>query len=519
MSRSNLFLAFPVLFITLTFSPTPTASQTKTTNQPADEKSRKVKAEPDNAFREWLKEDVAIIITPEERAAFEKLKTDEERAQFTQIFWDRRDPSPDTEENEYRDQHYERVAYANEHFTSGKAGWLTDRGRIYIKFGKPDEIESYHSGGQYDRRPYEGGGSTTTYPFQRWFYRYVPGVGSGVEIEFVDPTGTGEYRIARDPDEKTVAGLAPGPGRLDPSFTNFADGPFSITQLNDLEKPPLVERNLPGGTSTNSPIVDDNPLNFDLQTDFFRMSDGRVYTVFTVQAANRDLTFEDSGGLQNARLNLTGRIVTVTNRRVGSFEDSVTSSATVAELADLKNRKSVYSKAVILAPGIYKINVMVRDVVSGATGSREFGFKAPKYDDHKLATSSIVLAAKLESMEGRVAGGPFVIGRMKVVPNLSGIFHRGQPVGVYMQLYNAGIDQTTLRPSVDIEYVLLSNGKELSRQTEDWRGLSDTGERLTLARVIDTAGLAPGDYDLEIRIRDQVSSQVLRPETKFTIVR
>jgi hypothetical protein len=111
-----------------------------------------------------------------------------------------------------------------------------------------------------------------------------------------------------------------------------------------------------------------------------------------------------------------------------------------------------------------------------------------------------------------------VIGQTKVIPNVSGIYKRGQPVGVYMQVYNAGIDQTTLRPSVDVEYALLKDGKELGKQKEDWRGMSDSGQRLTLARLIDSSGLTPGDYELAIRIRDHVSGQTLTPAAKFTVV-
>ena len=211
-------LRFVIVIVSLFSTSSLTASQTVQTGpakqikqtQTPDEKPRKIKAEPDNAYTRWLKEDVYLIITPAERAAFEKLKTNEEREQFIHIFWNNRDPSPDTEENEYRDQHYERVAYANEHFASGVPGSVTDRGRIYIKFGKPDEIESHPAGGSYQRLSYEGGGMTTTYPFEKWFYRHIPGVRSGVEIEFVDPSGSGEYRMARDFSEKDAMAHVPG---------------------------------------------------------------------------------------------------------------------------------------------------------------------------------------------------------------------------------------------------------------------------------------------------------------------
>jgi GWxTD domain-containing protein len=136
----------------------------QTTKPSPDEKPRTVKKELKKAYVDWVK-DVEPILTDEERSAWNKLKTDEEREQFITIFWGQRDPDLDTEDNEYKEQYYERLAYADEHFSSGKPGRLTDRGRIYIKFGKPDEIESHPSGGRYERPSYEGGGSTTTYPF------------------------------------------------------------------------------------------------------------------------------------------------------------------------------------------------------------------------------------------------------------------------------------------------------------------------------------------------------------------
>jgi GWxTD domain-containing protein len=132
----------------------------------ADAKKSRELENASRVLRRWLDEDVAYIITSEERSAFKHLKTDEEREQFIESFWLRRDPTPDTIDNEYKDDHFQRIAYANEHFASGIPGWKTDRGRIYIMYGKPDEIESHPSGGTYDRPIEEGGGTTSTFPFE-----------------------------------------------------------------------------------------------------------------------------------------------------------------------------------------------------------------------------------------------------------------------------------------------------------------------------------------------------------------
>ncbi|HEY0005033.1 MAG TPA: GWxTD domain-containing protein [Pyrinomonadaceae bacterium] len=508
--------------------------------QDPQDKPRKVKPELKKAYKDWIDKDVAYIITEEEKRAWKKLATDDEREQFIEAFWRRRDPDPDTDENEYREEYYERIAYANEHFASGIPGWKTDRGRIYIMFGKADEIESHPAGGNYDRPSYQGGGSTTTYPFEIWFYRYLPGVGSGIEIEFVDPTGTGEYRIARSPDEKDAMLMVPGAGLTlaeslglsskgdriaglaagNMSYQREQDSPFSRLQLlADLNRPPQVKfSDLESKLGTSgSGVVEDNPLNFDIRVDFFRQSDERVITAFTIQTENRELTFKDSGGAQVASLNIFGRITAVSGRRAGIFEDPVTTVATPQELITAKERKSAYQKAIALAPGTYKVDVIVRDVNSGATGVRRVGFTVPKYTADQLSTSTIVLAAKLEDAGNQPPVGMFFIGQYKVIPNVSGIFKQGMPVGVYLQIYNAGIDQTTLRPSVDVEYVLLKGGKEIGKQTEDWSGMSDAGQRLTLARLIPTSGLTPGEYEVAIRIRDRVTGQTLSPSSKFTV--
>lgn len=519
-----------VSFSTLTIS----AQQPK---RNPDEQPRKVKRELKKAYVDWIN-DVDLILTQSERDAWKKLDTDDEREKFIEEVWRSRDPDPDTEENEFKEQFYERVAYANTHFSSGKAGRFTDRGRIYIKFGKPDAVESHPAGGHYERPWSEGGGSTSTYPFEKWFYRHIPNVRSGIELEFVDPTGSGEYRLARNPDEKDALIHVPNAGR---TFAELAgletradrianlagfglanyrraqDSPFEVMDLLlALERDQPLERNFIG-TSTDTPIADDNPINFETQFNYFRQSDNRVLAVLTIQTNNDELSFTNSGGLETARLNIFGRVTSVANRRVGKFEDSVTTTATSEELSTTRTRKSAYAKGFILDPGRYRVDVIVRDVHSGAAGLKQVGFVVPEFQVDRLSASSIVLAIKLEKMEGGAPVGPFVIGTTRVIPNLSAIYRRNQPVGIYLQIYNAAIDQTTLRPAADAEYVLLKNGKELSRLVEDWRQIDDAGQRLTLTRLIDSSALEPGEYEIQIRIRDHVSGQKITPSATLTI--
>ena len=533
----SLLRQFAAVLLLVSFSALTVPGQQTRPNP--EEKPRKIKKEPKKAYVDWI-DNVDPILTQSERDAWKKLETDEEREQFIAEVWRSRDPDPDTEENEFKEEFYERIAYANEHFSSGKPGRLTDRGRIYIKFGKPDSIESHPAGGPYQRTAAEGGGSTSTYPFERWFYRHIENVRSGIELEFVDPSGSGEYRLARNPDEKDALINIPGAGltfgelagienRADRvansrgfGFANYRrqqDSPFDMMDLHiGLERDLTVNRTFVGGSILNTPIADADAISLETQINYFRQSDNRVLAVLTVQADNSDLTFTNSGGLEVARLNIFGKLTSVANRPAGKFEDSVTTTATSQELSTTQQRKSVYAKGFLLNPGRYRVDVVVRDIESGAAGLKQIGFVVPHFPPDQLSASSIILAAKLEKLESGAPISPFVIGTTKVIPNLSATYRRNEPVGVYLQVYNAAIDQTSLRPAADAEYILLKNGKELSRQVEDWRQINDAGQRLTLTRLIDTRSLETGEYEIQVRIRDQVTGQTISPSAKFTVV-
>src|SRR5579875_1472253 len=309
-------------------------------------KQKELERELAGPWKKWLNEDVVYIITDEEKQAFKRLKTDDERQQFVEAFWQRRDPTPDTEENEYKEEHYRRIAYANDHYASGIPGWKTDRGMIYIKYGPPDEIDSHPSGGSYERPIEEGGGETSTYPFEDWRYRYLDGVGTNVVIEFVDTTMSGEYHISLDPEEKDALLYVPGAGltlaeqmgmadktqrfeRTDGTHLGTGNQPLPesmneftrLEQFAKLQKAPAIKfKDLEAVVNST---IRYNTLPMQVRADYIRVTDATVLTNLTLLFKNNDLNYATKDKISKATVNLYGRITSLTRRPVNWFEDTV----------------------------------------------------------------------------------------------------------------------------------------------------------------------------------------------------
>src|SRR6201998_32285 len=443
--------------------PAPIQNQKLTKDQ--KQKMKKTLKELDNSFKTWLNEDVIYIISPEERTAFLQLETNEEREQFIEQFWLRRSANPDMPDNDFKEEHYRRIAYANEHYASGIPGWKTDRGRIYIIWGPPDEIESHPTGGTYDRPMEEGGGSTTTYPWERWRYRYLEGIQENVELEFVDPSGSGEYHLTMDPSEKDALLHVPGAGlsllesmgmasktdrftRSDGTNLPTALGgtPASMDEFNRLEQyskafrpPPVKYKDLEA--LVTSRIVRDQ-LHFSYRTDFLKVTNDTVLVPVPVQIPNTQLSFDYKEGVHSATLNIFGRVSTLTGRVVQTFEDPVSRDFPDSLFQRSVKLQSIYQKAVPLRPGLYRLDLVIKDVKSGNVGVINTRLQVPRYDDDTLEASSLILADQLEHVPAKQIGtGQFVLGSSKVRPKLDGEFPSNEKLGIYMQVYNLKPDE------------------------------------------------------------------------------
>ncbi len=525
-------------------------SDRETVAKPMSEKERKrreekLRKELETPYRKWLNEDVTYIITDEERKAFRNLNTDEEREQFIEQFWLRRDPTPDSQENEFKEEHYRRIAYANERFASGIPGWKADRGRIYITFGPPDEIEDHPSGGTYERPFEEGGGTTSTFPFAKWRYRWIEGIGSDIIIEFVDTTMTGEYRMTMDPSEKDALLMVPNAGltlmeqmglssktdrfsRTDGTRLGTGTQPLParmnqferLQQYTLLQKPPAVKfKDLEAAVSST---IRYNVLPMKVRADFMRLTSSTILTNLTIQLDKKDLQYKQTDGVSKGVVNVYARVTSMARRVVNVFEDVVTVEFPAELTQQATKGSSLYQKSVPLPPGTYRLNVVVKDINGGNMNNYEMALHVPRFDEEKLGSSSVVLADVIEKVPSRSIGtGQFVIGSTKVRPRVGETFRRDEKMGIYVQLYNFGADEKTRKPSGTVEYEVVKQGTnekvfDFSEELDAITGANP--QQVVIEKILPLQNMEPGQYMLRMKVSDKVGNQTLTPQAMFTVV-
>ncbi len=493
---------------------------------------KKLLKELEGPYKKWLSEDVVYIITDAEKASFLKLSNNEERDQFIEQFWLRRDPTPDTVENEYKEEHYRRIAYANERFTGGVQGWRTDRGHIYIVYGPPANIESHPGAEEGYQRPgdYSPVGirtaiTTTTYPYEVWNYHHIDGVGDNVQIEFVDRCSCGTYSMSLDPLEKDMnaeeVDVTHLPSvRLDEYGKDQYQRLFQFAQLN---RPPAIKFKELEELVTHK--MNFNLVPFDVVTDFVKVTSDTALVPITVQVRNKSLTFNQKDGVATAVVNIFGRITTLTGRVAQTFEDTVKVSTTKELLPREMERPSIYWKAVPLRSGRYRVDIVLKDVNGDRVGTWSRGIQVPEFGDERLMSSSLILADVLEQVPSRTIGaGNFVIGDTKVRPRVPepgkpATFNRSQTVNFWMQVYNLGIDEKTHKPSatVEVEIINLADQKAVLRSVETTQDMGNVGDQLTLAKKVPAGNLQPGQYRVTVKVDDKISKQSVVPTATFTV--
>jgi GWxTD domain-containing protein len=513
--------------------------------------NREMKQELKGSYKTWVEQDVRWIITDQELQAFKHLSNDEERDQFIENFWLRRNPNPDSPDNEYREEHYARIAYANEHFAAGKQGWRTDRGHIYIAFGKPDSIDSHPSGGSYDRPMDEGGGNTSTFPFEIWHYRYIEGIGDNIDIEFVDTCMCGDYHMTIDRSEKDALKHTPGAGLTmseqmgqSTKADRFSGGGLEQlgsgpgTQMNQskqfdrldqyakLTAPPVIKFKDLESYMVSSKILTGPPFLFDVRTDYVKVTNDTVLVPLTLQIHNKDITYVTKDGVSTGTVNILGRVSNLNHRVIQTFEDPVAVQVPSELLGQTQTQSTVYWKALPLKPGLYKIDIVIKDVNNpDHIGRWQRSMNVPKYDDDQLSHSSLILADQMYRVPSKdVGAGNFVISNTHIRPRVpTGVavpiaFHRNQNLNFWMQVYNLGIGANK-QNGATVEYQIrdLATNKNILDTSEQTNQLNPNADQVTLEKSLPLASLMPGKYEVSIKVNDGVRKQQIAESAAFTV--
>ena len=510
-----------------------------------------LKQELKGVYKKWVDEDVRWIITDQEMQAFKSLGNDEERDQFIENFWLRRNPNPDSPDNEYREEHYARIAYANEHFAAGKPGWKTDRGHIYIAYGKPDNIDSHPSGGNYERPMEEGGGNTSTFPFEIWHYRYIEGIGDNIDVEFVDSCMCGDYHMTIDRSEKDALKHTPGAGqtlyeqmgmakqadRMSGGLEQLGTGPMSQQQQSKqfdrldtyakLTAPPVIKFKDMESFMTTSKILTGPPFLFDVRTDYVKVTNDTILVPVTLQIKNSDITFNTKEGVAMGTVNILGRVSNLNHKAIQTFEDTVSVQVPSELLARKRNDASVYWKALPLRPGLYKVDIVIKDVNNpDHIGRWQRSLNVPRYDDDRLASSSLILAGSMERVPSRdIGAGNFVIGDTHIVPRVPSsiaspvTFHRAQSLNFWMQVYNLGIDEKSKQNGATIEYQILdlATNKAVLQTQEQTVKTNPNADQFTIEKSLPLASLQPGKYQVNIKVNDGITKQQIAESAPFIV--
>src|SRR5882724_6808569 len=425
--------------------------QPKQSERQRKKQQKKAKDELSFEFDRFLEEDGKYLLTPDEVAAFRRLGTNEEREQFIENFWRRRNPDPESSTNSFKEEHYRRIAYANEHFASGIPGWKTDRGHIYIVWGPPDEIDSHPTGGTYDRPMWQGGGSTPTYNWELWRYRHLEVIGDNIELEFVDPSGSGEYHLTTDPGEKdacthvpgcgeSISEMLSGRGKVD-RFSNSGGTtlpaplggiPASEGEFDRLDRyvrvlgpPPVHFKDL---TTDVSARILRNQIDVSYDVAFLRATTDSIIVPITLQIPNSQMGYRTKEDVHSAIVNVYMRVSSPGGRVIQTSEEAVAHDIPDSLFQKSLAQSSLYQKSVPLHPGLYRLDVVVKDVESGNVAVIGTALRVPRYEEGLLNASSLVLADKIESVPStQIGAGQFVFGPYKVRPRLSHTFTNAEP--------------------------------------------------------------------------------------------
>jgi GWxTD domain-containing protein len=482
----------------------------------------------DKTYEAWLKDEVNYLITDQERKLFLALPTDRERNAFINAFWARRDPVPLTPANEFKEEHYRRLAEAKD-----KYGLHTDRGRIYILLGRPDSIDNENSG-------------KYIFPCEVWNYFSldIPSFPGSLRLLFYKQWGVGELRLfsplfdgleylmpqrhydTRAGDDAVLRKLIRdyvGPDFLmaTESVTSGMDRLQSEKIINTLrDTQEFQSLRASAGRPVVTTYVTYEKLPFEVMGFFTDDGRGNAYYDAGLYVSPADLTFEKNEAKYYGRQDVFVTVKDAGKNVVAQFNDRLNIELTEEEFAAKKAYGLSYAFAELLIPGEYTLNVLLRDFVSNRVGEKEVRFSLPAAP----RSSPLLLASRAERLpfaQGRAvadsaAGGktPFVYGNFKLSPRVGAAFGRDENIILYFEVYPRTGDSGQFNIRYDVRD---ARGEAVlsSRETVSIR----PGEKvLPVEKAFSPKALADGAYTLVVGVSDAAAGSDLFEQTARLVV-
>ncbi len=472
-------------------------------------------------YLKWLNEDAVYIISSQEREVFLSLKTDEERENFIKIFWKRRDPTPETEFNEFREEHYRRIEYANRNFFEGMPGWKTDRGRIYIMFGPPDFIQTNPGG----LRGFLFGlrAETAEFPSEVWTYRYLPGIktkAQNIEFIFVNYYNAGSYKLTSSPSLANALRNIPTDSRFVGYYDDPRPRPGVPPNISDLEAQQRAQDRVIGTgdsllgqlalfselTRSRGEILEEieranrlrklkgivftrdslSTIKFDSMKSIFKGGNKEYYIPIAVQVELSQLSFNRRANKYLGELNF---YISILKGGISVYEGSDRLEMNLSEYTykGLKGKTYQYHHSVSLPPGEYFLKIILMDGNSNAVGYVEEALKLNPFSQDYLL-SDIILAESVKPVEQKeeklnakeldalkplqkvkvpekidfsFTKSPFVFQSLFVVPRVKNLVRANSELIFFYQIYPQNLDS-----KIKIENIIEKDGKRIAMAGE-----------------------------------------------------
>jgi hypothetical protein len=300
-----------------------------------------------------------------------------------------------------------------------------------------------------------------------------------------------------------------------------------LDQYAKLTAPPPIKFKDLESFMTSSKILTGPPFLFDVRTDYVKVTNDTILVPVTLQIRNSDITYTNKDGVAMGTVNILGRVSNLNHKPIQTFEETVSVQVPSELLARKRGDLSVYWKALPLRPGLYKVDIVIKDVNNpDHIGRWQRSLNVPRYDDDRLALSSLILAGSMERVPSRdIGSGNFVIGDTHIVPRVpSGIavpitFHRGQNLNFWMQVYNLGIDEKSKQNGATIEYQILdlATNKAILETQELTSKTSPNSDQITIEKSLPLASLQPGKYQVNIKVNDGITKQQIADSALFIV--